>query len=67
MTALAVAFILVRTREAGAVPLRGEEELTAQTATWLWVAKQPGAAGTTDTHGSLHGTYMMMACPLGPE
>lgn len=61
--ALAVALVLVGAGETRAVPLRGEEELAAQTGAQLRTASLPRAAGRADTRGGLHDAYMVVACP----
>ena len=53
---LAAPLILVGAGEAGAVPLRGEDELAAQTGEEPGTAPLPGAARGTDTHSRLHGS-----------
>lgn len=52
---LAVPLILVGAGEAGAVALRGEDELTAQAGEQPGAASLPGTAGRADTHSRLHG------------
>jgi hypothetical protein len=61
---LAVTLILVRAGEAGAVPLRGEDELAAETGTRLRAASFPCTAWRTDAHSSLHGAYMICSWSL---
>lgn len=60
---LAVALVLVGAGEAGAVPLRGEDELATQTGEEPRAASLPGAAWRTHTHSRLHDSGILGTRP----
>ena len=64
VAALAVALVFVRAGEAGAVPLRGEEELAAEAGAQPRTASLPCTTWRANAHSGIHGSYMTAARSL---